>query len=196
MNRPAFFSALSAHFGPLDAGQVHGLDFLLDRLEADPPECLEQAAYLLATIKHETADTYAPVREACFLKVKDPETWRRKNLPYWPWYGRGFVQITWRKNYERLGRALGVDLITDPDVALEPATAYRILRRGMVEGLFTGANLRDCVRPGYVNYLRARRVVNGSDKAALIAEYAKHFDAALRSAHYAMAKPQPAEVPA
>ena len=52
-------------------------------------------AYVLATAYHETAHTMKPVREAFWLS----EGWRRDNLRYYPWYGRGYAQLTWRRNY-------------------------------------------------------------------------------------------------
>ena len=52
-----------------------------------------QAAYVLATAYWETARTMEPVREAFWMS----EEWRRANLRYFPWYGRGFVQLTWER---------------------------------------------------------------------------------------------------
>jgi predicted chitinase len=40
--------------------------------------------------------------------------------------GRGYVQLTGRDNYSRAGRALGIDLVNDPDQAADPATAAQI----------------------------------------------------------------------
>ena len=75
----------------------------------------ETAAGAIGTIAMETAHTFKPVREAFWLS----EEWRRLNLWYWPYYGRGHLQITHRYNYEALGVAVGVDLVNDPDRALE-----------------------------------------------------------------------------
>ncbi len=59
-------------------------------------------AYALATACHETAYTMQPVREAFWLS----ENWRRTHLRYYPFYGRGYVQLTWKANYERADREL------------------------------------------------------------------------------------------
>jgi len=105
--------------------------------------------------------------------------------PYWrfdhggrSWAGRGYVQLTHRENYERASVNLGVDLLADPNLAMQPSIAAQILVRGCTEGWFTGRKLSDYL-PG--DYLGARRVVNGTDRAAQIARYARNFEAALRA---------------
>lgn len=80
------------------------------------PEC---AAGAVGTIGIETAHTFKPVREAFWLS----EEWRRLNLWYWPFYGRGYVQTTHSYNYAALGPLVGLDLLADPDRALEPWVA-------------------------------------------------------------------------
>jgi hypothetical protein len=126
----------------------------------------EHTAYVLATAYHETAHTMKPVREAYWLS----ESWRKGNLRYWPWYGRGYVQLTWERNYEYAGAVLGLDLTTDPDVVMKPKVSAKILVRGMKEGWFTGKSM------GYYStFAQMRRVVNGTDKAALIAGHADDY---------------------
>ena len=94
----------------------------LDRLGiADRPVCMAA----LGTIAIESASTCEPVREAFWLS----EEWRRANLRYYPFYGRGLIQITWRENYQAYGDAIGIDLVADPDRALDPAVAAEILAR-------------------------------------------------------------------
>ncbi|MHC9235028.1 carboxypeptidase [Pseudooceanicola sp. 502str34] len=136
---------------------------------------LPQAAYLLATARWETAHTMEPVREAYWLS----EEWRERNLRYYPWYGRGFVQLTWRENYVLAGLKLDRDLTVDPDVVMQPDIAAEILVRGCMGGWFTGAKLSDYVREGYVDFKGARRVVNGTDRASEIADLAVKYQAAL-----------------
>ena len=79
-------------------------------------------AAALGTIAVETASTFAPVREAFWLD----EDWRRRNLRYYPYYGRGYIQLTWDYNYRSAGAALGVDLVAAPDRAMEPDIAARV----------------------------------------------------------------------
>lgn len=126
----------------------------------------KHTAYVLATAYHETAHTMKPVREAFWLS----EEWRRANLRYYPWYGRGYVQLTWRRNYEHAGAALGLDLTSDADAVMRPVVAAKILVRGMSEGWFTGKSMGD-----YVTFYGMRRVVNGTDKASLIAGHAQEY---------------------
>jgi predicted chitinase len=41
-------------------------------------------------------------------------------------HGRGFVQLTGRSNYQKYGSALGIDLVSNPDLSLQPDIASRI----------------------------------------------------------------------
>jgi predicted chitinase len=97
--------------------------------------------------------------------------------------GRGYVQLTGRANYNHDGTFLGIDLIGNPDLALQPDVAYRIASRGMKEGWFTGHRLAayfpDAGPPDYVG---ARHIINGSDRADDIAEIARKMEEILRAA--------------
>lgn len=164
-----------------------------------------QAAYVLATAYHETAHTMHPVRETLAptdAKAKERLTraWKAGKLKqvkadYWSsgYFGRGYVQLTHKANYARAGAALNVDLVANPSKAMEPTIAAAILVRGMMEGWFSGRKLTDYVTLSQSEFNGARRVVNGTDKASLIAGYAADYDLALRIAGYdAPAKPEPA----
>lgn len=140
----------------------------------------QQLAYILATARWETAHTMRPVREAFWLS----EQWRKDNLRYYPWYGRGFVQLTWAKNYRKAGSALNRDFMSKPDKVMQPNVAAEILVKGMVEGWFTGRKLGEYIDLEHTDYHNARRIVNGTDKAAEIAELAEKYDAALRAEGY------------
>lgn len=145
-----------------------------------------QAAYVLATAEWETAHTLKPVREAFWLS----DAWRRKNLRYYPWYGRGYVQLTWRNNYARAQEKLGLGtLLTDtPDAALRSDIAVLVLVRGMMEGWFTGKRLDEYVNDLGTDYYNARRVVNGLDKANEIAALAEEWYDVLSPGVYAEQK--------
>jgi hypothetical protein len=175
-----FYQSVHASFGALDQPQVDGFNTLLQAFGvARWP--LSWAAYGLATAWHETNKTLQPVREAYWLS----EEWRKANLRYYPHYGRGYVQLTWPKNYARADEELdlGGKLVADPDLALKPDVAAKVAVRGMEGGWFTGKSLRDYLplsgRAGFDAYTQARRIINALDKAAEIAKVAQQFEAAL-----------------
>lgn len=133
----------------------------------------EQIAYVLATTEHETNHTFQPVREAYW--VTNAEQWRKKHLSYYPYYGRGYVQLTWERNYKQYGDVVGLDLIADPDAALRHDVALFVIVQGMKIGAFTGRKLEDYVRPGHVDFVKARKVINGLDRAQDIAALAQSY---------------------
>ncbi len=173
----------------LGAGAEAGARFLLGQLSQDAglaAECgAKGAAYMMATAEHETWRKYQPVEEVghgaghgygVALKVASGDgagggETVRENV----YYGRGYVQLTWQGNYLRMGRALGMGrgLMERPELALDPGTAYQILSRGMLGGLFTGRRLGTYVNQTVTDYVGARRVVNGQDCAEEIAKLAK-----------------------
>lgn len=177
-----FFAAVRKITGPLDQAQVDTINRLLASAAAWPVSWL---AYGLATAWHEAR-----------LKPQ-PEWGRGKGRPYaqpgahgQPQYGRGLVQLTWDRNYEWADKALGLNgsLLANFDRALEPEIAADILVKGMEEGAFTGKSLTNYLpdRLGTVaQFTSARRVINGTDKAGLIAGYAEKFQDALEAGGWA-----------
>lgn len=130
-----------------------------------------QVAYVLATTQWETAQTFKPVREAFWLS----EEWRKNNFCYFPYYGRGFVQLTWKTNYQKYSQILGVDMAADPDIAMRPNVALFILVHGFKTGTFTGRKITDYIDHGRTDFVKARRCINDSDKASTIAGIAKEY---------------------
>lgn len=191
----AFFEALrTGLLGPtLTAEEVKGTNAVLAAMEGSP---LSWTAYALATAYHETASTMQPVKEyggpTYFTRMYDVSGARPQlciangnscagdGVKY---CGRGYVQLTWKNNYKRAGDECGVDLVSNPDKALEPAIAAKIMRRGMEEGWFTGKSFSSYLpavgRATTGQYARARFIINGSDKAQQIAAHAKQFEDAL-----------------
>jgi len=148
---------------------------------------LNRLAYILATAYWETAKTMKPVKEAFWLS----EDWRKKNLRYFPWYGRGFVQLTWEANYKKASVKLGKDFIKNPDAVMEPENSAEILVVGSLEGWFTGKSVFDYIDDvdesdveDMKEYQNARRVINGVDKAVEIAKLALEYEADLKKAGY------------
>lgn len=169
-----FFADVRARFGKLDVEQVKGFEILLRSMERWRTEWV---AYGLATAWHETNKTMQPVAEAYFLGA-NAEAWRKKNLRYWPWYGRGYPQTTWEVNYQRADDALGLGgkLMKNPDLMMTPEVAAPTMVRGMAEGWFTGKKLADF---GPLDYVGMRKIINGTDDDDLIAGHARTFEAAL-----------------
>jgi putative chitinase len=194
MDRAQFYGALrSRGFGlfgtSLSSGQVNGIEAILNEAQKRGTP-LKQLAYIFATTAHETAQTMQPIAE--YGKGKG----RKYGVPAGPYgkvyYGRGFVQLTWLENYEHAGYVLGVELVKYPEKALDLGIATEILFSGMAEGWFTGKKLSDYILGDKADYAGARRIINGTDRAALIAGYAESFAKALRAAGYvgqAPAKP-------
>lgn len=131
----------------------------------------DQIAYILATAYWETNKTMKPVREAYWLS----EQWRKDKLRYWPWYGRGYVQLTWEENYIKAQRILGTDLTKRPDNAMKPKIAAEVLVLGMRDGWFTGKRLHQYINDDEVDFIGARRIVNGTDRAGEIASLARAY---------------------
>ncbi|GEO84372.1 MULTISPECIES: glycoside hydrolase family 19 protein [Alphaproteobacteria] len=183
--------------GRLTAAQVSGMKALVAGWRAlgdvDDP-C--RLAYCLATAFHETGGRMQPVRET--FAASDGTTIARLDRayaagllpqvrrPYWrvdaegkSWFGRGLVQITHKRNYQKLSEAIGVDLVGDPGRALKLDVAVKVLIVGMRDGLFSGVRLADAFGGESPDWTGARRIVNGRDRAALVAGYGRAFLAAL-----------------
>lgn len=194
INRKTFFDGCRRAFGPLNRSQVVGLEILLGLLEADTSIAdLRHAAYMLATVKHECADTWLPIVERGtpgYFGMYEPGTRRGDALGNTHpgdgarYKGRGYVQITGLRNYCQLGISLGLGdaLRHDPDRALDPPTAYRIMSIGMMRGLFTGVGLTKYINDNRCDYTQARRIINGLDCAPRIAVYAVSLERILRTA--------------
>jgi len=151
-----------------------------------------QAAYVLATAFWESARTMKPVREYGGEKYL-------RSKKYYPYVGMGYVQLTWLENYKRATRELGVDFVNNPKKLLEPKYAAEILVVGSRDGWFTGKKLSDYITLQKSDFVNARRIINGTDKAKEIADIAKRYDALLRAEGYgvdAPARPTPKPAPA
>jgi putative chitinase len=195
INRGFFFDQVRATLfgGKLRPSQVTGLAAILDDWDAGHAAQDDRwLAYMLATAFHETATSLQPIREfggkAWYIKMYDVTGARpalcRKNGNTAPgdglkYYGKGYVQLTWKNNYQAMSAVTGVDLVANPDMALDPKVASQVMFHGMEHGSFTGRKLADYFNPTTANWVGARRIINGLDRADLIAGYGKAFYAAL-----------------
>lgn len=209
----AFFDAVreTVFGGSIAQSQVDGIEIIQEAWEKHGDGDDFKLAYLLGTAFHETARTMQPVRETLAktdAKAKEilTKSWKAGKLPwvkkdYWSggFFGRGYVQLTHRENYQKAGDKLGLDLVSDPSKAMIPEVAALILVRGCMEGWFTGRKLSHYITKTDADYIGARKVVNGTDKAALIAGYATSFYRAIEASRKAKPVPSvpvPADTPA
>lgn len=200
----AFFDQARAKhlLGPLDQDEVDGCSALLLACgNAGWP--IGDTAYAFGTTFHETAGTMQPIKEyggpSYFFRMYDPKGSRPKvarelgNVHDGDgarFFGRGYVQLTGRRNYVRATAALqgefpGIDLVANPDFALRLPVAAAIMVRGMSEGWFTSRDLDDDIpREGLATlqqFVKSRDIINGTDKADKIAREAMAFQTALEA---------------
>lgn len=182
--------------GPtLDQDEVDGANAILEALDGLP---LSWVAYALATAWHETAHTMQPIAEyggnSYFTRMYDIRGRRPKTAKRYgntrpgdgPLFkGRGYVQLTWANNYKKAGKKIGVDLYANPDLAMRQDIAAKVMHFGMVGGWFTGRSFKSYLPESGCatrqQFKSARRIINGTDKAALIAGYALEFQQALEA---------------
>lgn len=211
MNRKAFFDAVRRNpfGGRLNPGQVNGLNFILDVWEEfyKTQTPITQFANVLGQAFHESAHTMQPVHEygnhAYFTRMYDINGARPAKARELgninpgdgaKFAGMGYIQSTGRANAKRntkklheKGLALGIDFEKTPELMMRPDLAAHIMFLGMEEGWFTGMTLDKAIDENidgdeHGDYLRARRIVNGTDRAELIAQHSDAFLKALQGA--------------
>nr|ABK96628.1 unknown [Populus trichocarpa x Populus deltoides] len=96
----------------------------------------EIAAFLGQT-SHETTGGWQTAPDGayawgyCFVKEQNPGTYCSPSSTYpcaggKQYYGRGPVQLSWNYNYGQCGKAIGVDLLNNPDlVATDPVISFK-----------------------------------------------------------------------
>jgi predicted chitinase len=161
--------------------QLNGIFKILEANENDfKIDDKRQLAYILATVYWETGRTFEPIEElGKGLRYPYGGKIKMNRKPYTTpdkiYYGRGLVQLTWYENYEKFGKLLGLDLLNEPELLLTYDVSIKVLFLGMKNGLFTGHKLGEFFDYKKEDYVGARRIINGKDKAELIAIYAKSF---------------------
>lgn len=210
MNRQVFFARLKpALFSTLTPSQVQGIEAVLDEWDRRKLTEISWLAYMLATIYHETARTMQPIHEhgnAAYFAMYDGRASLGNTQPGdgARFHGRGFAQLTGRRNYTLASKKLGFDFLSAPDAAMQLRFAVPILFDGMLDGWFTGRKLADYSTAGGFDNIRARAIINGKDRASLIGGYAVEFERAIKAAIDAPVSPpvsmpspsQTAQIPA
>lgn len=192
LNRAAFFNRLKTFnlYLKLNNGNVESFEAIINEWESKCYNDIRWLAYIMATVYHETAKTMQPIEEygkgkgrAYGLKIKMDRT--QYTEPDKLYYGRGLVQLTWYENYQKMGKLLGVDLLNQPELALSLPVSVKILFEGMTKGKssfgdFTGKSLENYFNSVIEDPINARRIINGKDKASLIAGYYESFKKCLQ----------------
>jgi hypothetical protein len=221
-DRTAYFDSVRASLfaGTLSQQQVDGQNDIIDVWETLPSRFPDLAldlrwlAYMLATTYHETSQEMWPIEEygkgaGMAYGKPDPETGQT-------YYGRGYVQLTWKDNYQRATTELELtgldDLVWHAANALDPVIAAKVMYRGMYRGWFRSDSKGPQTLPRYFSATAddaytAREIING-DKATipswsygesigiLIAGYHQKFLSALDAASTSVApQPKPDDVP-
>lgn len=178
------------------------LEFINGYYYSNPDKAnLFELAYMLATARHEayyfpTGEFFsskAEVGAIAYFNKYDPvlastEEHRNRAIANgntqegdgYRYRGRGLVHLTWKKNYRKAQEHFDFDFVSQPDKAAEPEHSVPIMIWGMKEGIFTGKKLSDYISSAGVDYVEARRIINGSDQQQLIAGYARKFESILR----------------
>ena len=198
MDKKAFYDSLRPHIN-LTTENVMGIEKIID-YAAGQKTRTNDVAYILATAWWETAQTVQPIHERgprSYFKKYEPGTRIGKRLGNkrrgdgYKYRGRGLVQLTGLDNYKRASKKIGADLVGNPDAALDWDNALAITFIGMNEGWFTSRDLDDYIddidesdEEDLREFINARRIINGTDKARIIGNLAIRFERALKAGGY------------
>jgi putative chitinase len=198
MNRKTFYDDIRPFFGQrILPKQFNGMEVILNEWDESELTDLRWLAYMLATVFHETAYTMQPIKEYGSNQYFINRYWKNEKIrkalgnlseqDAVDFCGRGYVQITGRANYKKMTKILGVDLVGNPLLAMQTDIAVKIMFEGMTTGKsfvgdFTGKHLGNYFNKTTCDWVNARRIINGVDKANAIAKYAQTFYRSLRLA--------------
>jgi len=181
INKVAFQNRLKTYglFTSVKQSQIDGMNAIIDEWDKSGDGDNRKLAYVLATTYHETAQRMQPIEE--FGKGKGKRYGKKikyDGTPYTTpdklYYGRDFCQTTFYDNYEKFGKLLNVDLLNNPELIATLPIASKVIIIGMMKGLFTGVSLKKYFA-NEADPINARKIINGTDKAQLIAGYYDKF---------------------
>lgn len=195
LDRAKFFAYLRSGKAPmfgksLSAGQVKGMEGILDGFAKTGDGRDKTLAYGLATARREVGAGMVPVREGFTKTDAAARAYVAKHYPNkgyskpaGPWghvyYGRGYGQLTWFDNYDDEGIA------ADPDRALDPEFAAELLFKALLDGRWNGKGKGISFylpTGGPDDLMNARRTVNITDHWQEVADFYRQFMAAIAAA--------------
>lgn len=164
-----YINACEKAFGKMDKLQRESIEEIIRAFDKYGDKDLNKLAYILGTARHESR--FKPIEERR-ASSSQTDVYNRQNK-YWStgYYGRGFVQLTWERNYQKMSDLLNVNFVANPSLALEPKYAARILVQGMMKGSFTRKKLDTYINDQKQDFYNARKTVNGTDRADRIKGY-------------------------
>lgn len=172
-----FLDSIAKTFNAINTAQSQSIAQIIQSFWIYGDRDYRKLTYILATAYHESK----------LLLVKEKRgapgsALYQKQEQYWNtgYYGRGFVQLTHKENYEKIGKILKIDLVGNPDLALDRRYAADIIVIGMMQGIFTGLALSRYITLQGDDFYNARKVVNGLDRADLIEDYTRSLIKNLR----------------
>lgn len=178
-DRVQFFNKLrTSLFTSFTQLQVDSINAILDECELQGVTDKKHVAYILATPYHECYNPKTPETRLTPIKEFGSLAYLQ-NKPYWPYIGRGFSGCTWLDNYKKTQkylktRGIDIDLVNNPDLLLNVKYSAMAHVYAMRVGMYTGKKLSD-----FTTFVPMRAIINGTDKASLIASYANGFLTAL-----------------
>lgn len=164
-----YINACEKAFGKMNEKQRESIEEIIRAFDKYGDKDLNKLAYILGTARHES--NFRPIEERR-ASSSQTEVYNKQNK-YWytGYYGRGFVQLTWKRNYQKMSDLLGVNLVDNPNLALNTKYAARILVQGMLKGSFTRKKLDTYINDQKLDFYNARKTVNGTDRASRIEGY-------------------------
>lgn len=163
---------------PLSANAEDSVKLIVAECQKQGITNPQQIAYILATAQHES-DSFKTLEEYADGSAYEgrSDLGNTNSGDGTKYKGRGFVQLTGRTNYDKYSKITGKDLINSPETLQQDAglSAF-VLVHGMKNGSYTGAGLDEFTdASGNVDFNGARAIVNGNDRASLIAGYAQDW---------------------
>lgn len=119
-------------------------------------------SYILATAAHESDGFRTMV-----------EYGKGAGKAYGEEYGRGYIQVTWRENRQKLDDILGINSADNPDLLTDPQIAAQAAAIGMRDGIYTGVSLNDYGSGDNFDWEGARTIINDGDRRPLIGNYGR-----------------------